>query len=66
MSLSREFAAFLAALHYEDLPPAAIDRAKGVTLQALSSALLGSQMLAGPADQLARGLLACLDDPPDL
>ena len=31
----------------EDLPPAVIDRVKGLTLQALSSALLGSQMPAG-------------------
>jgi 2-methylcitrate dehydratase PrpD len=54
MSLSREFAAFLAALHYEDLPPAVIDRAKGVTLQALSSALLGSQM---PASRQALALM---------
>ena len=46
MSLSRDFAAFVAALRYEDLPPAVVDRAKGVTLQALSSALLGSQMPA--------------------
>src|SRR5438067_5975441 len=46
MSLSRDFAAFVGALRYEDLPPAIVDRAKGVTLQALSSALLGSQMAA--------------------
>ena len=32
MSLSREFAAFVAGLDYEDLPPAVVDRAKGVTL----------------------------------
>ena len=32
MSLSREFAAFVASLRYEDLPPAVVDRAKGVTL----------------------------------
>src|SRR6202047_938741 len=44
MSLSREFAAFVAALKYEDLPPAVIDRAKGVTLQALSSALVAQGM----------------------
>ncbi len=30
-----------------DLPPAVIDRAKGLTLQALSSVLLGSQLPAG-------------------
>src|SRR5262245_34345036 len=44
MSLSREFAAFVANLHYEDLPPAVVDRAKGVTLQALSSALIARDM----------------------
>ena len=46
MSLSRDFAAFVADLRYDDLPSAVVDRAKGVTLQALSSALLGSQMPA--------------------
>src|SRR6202048_1519932 len=44
MSLSREFAAFVANLKYDDLPPEVVDRAKGVTLQALSSALLAHQM----------------------
>ena len=44
MSLSREFAAFVANLKYEDLPPEVVDRAKGVTLQALSSALVAHQM----------------------
>ena len=46
-SMSRQFARWIAALRYEDLPPTVIDRAKGVTLQALSSILLGSQMPAG-------------------
>jgi len=46
MSLSREFAAFAAGLAYEDLPPAVVDRAKGVTLQALSSALVAHAMPA--------------------
>ena len=46
-SLSRQFARWVAGLHYEDLPPAVVDRAKGVTLQALSSVLLGSQSPAG-------------------
>jgi hypothetical protein len=46
MSLSREFAGFVAGLDYEMLPAAVVDRAKGVTLQALSSALLGSRMKA--------------------
>src|SRR5437764_14936897 len=44
MSLSRDFAAFVANFRYDALPEAVVDRAKGVTLQALSSALLGSQM----------------------
>src|SRR5258706_247902 len=46
MSLSRDFAAFVANLRYDDLPPAVVDRAKGVTLQALSSALVGHAMAA--------------------
>jgi hypothetical protein len=46
MSLSREFADFVAGLRYEDLPAAVIDRAKGVTLQALSSALVAHDMPA--------------------
>src|SRR5690349_22640551 len=54
MSLSREFAAFVAGLRYDDLPPAVVDRAKGVTLQALSSALVGRDM---PASRQALGLM---------
>src|SRR5438874_1002848 len=54
MSLSRDFAAFAANLRYGDLPAAVVDRAKGVTLQALSSALLGSQM---PASRQALALI---------
>src|SRR3954454_19749135 len=54
MSLSRDFAAFVANLRYGDLPEAVVDRAKGVTLQALSSALLGSQM---PASRQALALI---------
>jgi hypothetical protein len=46
MSLSREFAAFVAGLRYEDMPPEVVDRAKGVTLQALSSALVAHAMPA--------------------
>ena len=46
-SLSRQFARWAAGLRYEDLPPAVIDRAQGLTLQALSSVLLGSQTLPG-------------------
>src|ERR1700724_1320342 len=44
MSRSREFAAFVANLEYEGLPPAVVDRAKGVTLQALTSALVAHDM----------------------
>jgi 2-methylcitrate dehydratase PrpD len=47
VSLSRQFGGWAASLRYEDLPPAVIDRAKGFTLQALGSALLGSQSGAG-------------------
>src|SRR4030095_3394824 len=46
-SLSRQFARWVAALRYEDLPAVVIDRAKGLTLQAVASALLGSQLPAG-------------------
>src|SRR5436190_2587098 len=44
MSLSREFAGFVAGLQYENLPSEVVDRAKGVTLQALSSALVAHHM----------------------
>jgi len=54
MSLSREFAAFVAKLRYEDLPPEVADRAKGVTLQALSSALVAHDM---PASRQALTLM---------
>ena len=46
-SLSRQFARWVSALRYEDLPADVVDRAKGVTLQAIASLLLGSQMPAG-------------------
>jgi 2-methylcitrate dehydratase PrpD len=46
-SLSRQFAKWVAGLRYEDLPPGVVDRAKGLTLHALASALLGSQSPAG-------------------
>ena len=42
-SLSRQFAQWVAALRYDDLPPAVIDLAKGVALHGLASALIGSQ-----------------------
>ena len=54
MSLSRDFAAFVAGLRYEDLPDAVVDRAKGVTLQALSSALVAHDM---PASRQALALM---------
>lgn len=54
MSLSREFGTFVAGLRYEDLPPAVIDRAKGVTLEALSSALVAHDM---PASRQALALM---------
>ncbi len=47
MSLSRAFARFVADLAFDDLPAAVVDRAKGVTLQALFSALLGYDTPAG-------------------
>jgi hypothetical protein len=54
MSLSREFAGFVANLQYENLPPEVVDRAKGVTLQALSSALIARDM---PASRQALALM---------
>jgi 2-methylcitrate dehydratase PrpD len=47
VSLSRAFARFVADLAFDDLPAAVVDRAKGVTLHALASALLGHDMPAG-------------------
>jgi hypothetical protein len=54
MSLSREFASFVVGLRYEDLPIEVVDRAKGVTLQALTSALIGRNM---PASRQAVALM---------
>ena len=51
-SLSRQFAQWIVNLRYEDLPPAVIDRAKGLTLHGLASVLLGSQ--AGVAKQAVK------------
>ena len=45
--LSRQFAQWVVGLRYEDLPAEVVDRAKGLTLQNLASALLGSQLPAG-------------------
>ena len=46
-SISRQLAQWAAGLRYEDLPPTVIDRAKGVTLQSLTSVLIGSTFGAG-------------------
>ncbi|MBV8888928.1 MAG: MmgE/PrpD family protein [Alphaproteobacteria bacterium] len=54
MSLSRRFATFVTDLKYQDLPPAVVDRAKGVILQALSSALVAHDM---PASRQALALM---------
>ncbi len=54
MSLSRDFAAFAVDLRYEDLPPAVVDRAKGVMLQGLISALVAHAM---PASKQALALM---------
>jgi 2-methylcitrate dehydratase PrpD len=54
-SISRQLARWVASLRYEDLPLDVIDRAKGVTLQALASALIGSQ---SPASQQTMKLIA--------
>src|SRR3954463_13000460 len=44
MSMSRQLGEFVANLKYENLPPEVVDRAKGVTIQALMSALLAVDM----------------------
>jgi hypothetical protein len=54
-SLSRQLARWVVGLRYEDLPPAVVDRAKGLTLHGLASVLLGSQ---SPAGQQAVKLIA--------
>jgi 2-methylcitrate dehydratase PrpD len=53
-SLSRQFAGFVADLAYDGLPAAVVDRAKGVTLQGLSSALIAHDM---PASRQALALM---------
>jgi 2-methylcitrate dehydratase PrpD len=40
-SISRRLSGWVAGLAYSDIPPEILDRARGVTLQALSSCLLG-------------------------
>jgi 2-methylcitrate dehydratase PrpD len=55
-SLSRQLAQWVVGLRYGDLPPAVVDRAKGVTLHGLASVLLGAQSAAGrQAVQLITG-----------
>src|SRR5246127_404068 len=54
MSLSRDLAAFVANLRYDDLPAEVVDRAKGVTLEALCSALVGHDF---PAARQALALM---------
>jgi 2-methylcitrate dehydratase PrpD len=54
VSLSRQFAAFVAHLTFDALPADVVDRAKGVTLQALASALLAHK---GPAATQALTLM---------
>src|ERR1700756_989586 len=54
MSLSRDLAAFVANLRYDDLPAEVVDRAKGVTLEALCSALVGHDF---PASRQALALM---------
>jgi len=46
-TLSRTLAQWVAKLRYEDLPPAVVDRAKGVTLHNLASVMIGSQTTTG-------------------
>ena len=47
VSLSRQFAQWVVGLRYEDIPPAVVDRAKGVTVHTLASVLIGSQTRDG-------------------
>ena len=54
MSLSRQLAQFVGRLKYEDLPAAVVDRAKGVTLEALTSALVAHDM---PASKQALAMM---------
>ncbi len=64
-SMSRSLAAWVAGLGYGDLPDSVIDRAKGVTLQALTSALVGHRFddaraaLAMMREEEAGGAGAC-------
>jgi len=55
-SLSRQLAQWITALRYEDLPAEVVDRAKGVTLHNVASALIGSQ--TGPGKQAVKMITA--------
>ena len=59
VSLSRQLAQWVVGLQYDDLPPAVVDRAKGVTLHSLASVLLGSQT---PGGQQAVQLIIAEED----
>ena len=59
VSLSRQLAQWVVGLQYDDLPPAVVDRAKGVTLHSLASVLLGSQT---PGGQQAVQLIVVEED----
>lgn len=68
--LSRQFGRWVAALDYADLPPPVVDRAKGVTLHALASVLLGSQtengrqalaLILGEEEGVRRGATVLVD-----
>jgi 2-methylcitrate dehydratase PrpD len=50
-SLSRQLAGWVAGLRFEDLPPEVLDRARGLTLHGLASALVGHDA-AGPLQAL--------------
>src|SRR6266568_2676341 len=50
-SLSRQFARWVAGLRFEDLPPEVVDRARGVTLHGMASALVGHDE-SGPKQAL--------------
>ena len=46
-SLSRQLARWIVGLRYDDLPPAVVDRAKGVTLHNVASILIGARTASG-------------------
>jgi 2-methylcitrate dehydratase PrpD len=46
-SLSRQLAQWIVGLEYQDLPPAVVDRANGLTLHGLASILIGSKSRSG-------------------